>query len=188
MQIRLLGRVEVGDDRGFTSAGTARQAAVLSVLALSRGEPVAVETIAERVWGAEQPEQVRGTIYAYVARLRKVLRGRGADLVTTEGGYLLEQVEQVDVHLMRALAVRGRAEESVGDLAAAVEAYREAAALWRGVPLAGVRGAWAERVRDGLQQERLTLLAARFGAELELGDDSTALAELPALVAAHPNA
>src|SRR5205823_4281645 len=80
----------------------------------------------------------------------------------------------------RAALEAGRAEDAADDL-------REALAIWRGSPLAGLpeearRAAEAER----LEELRLTALELRYDAELASGRHDAVVAELETLTSEHP--
>jgi DNA-binding SARP family transcriptional activator len=65
-------------------------------------------------------------------------------------------------------------------------ALTEALGLWRGVPLAGVPGAWVTGVRDSWHRRRLDA-AVRWGeVELELGRVDAMIGALPDLIAEYP--
>ncbi|MGP3969684.1 AfsR/SARP family transcriptional regulator [Streptomyces sp. 6N223] len=185
-QVRLLGPVEVRGEGGLPATlGPPQQRCVLASLALEPGRPVAAETLIDRLWREAPPENARQVLYTYVSRLRRRLREADAPGVARrDGGYVLRVApEAVDVHRSRALARRAREEP---DPARAVGLLREAAALWRGTPLAGLRGEWAEGVRTALTQESVTLLTQRFEAELASGRHGAVLSELASAAAAHP--
>ncbi|GLZ76393.1 SARP family transcriptional regulator [Actinorhabdospora filicis] len=168
--IRLLGPVTVAG----AGAGPPRQACVLAVLALNPGRPVTMDALTERAWG-DAPAS-RSALYTITARLRRLLDPHGLRLAQRGGAYVLEiEPGDVDVHRMRALAERGDA-----------ASLRAAAALWRGEPLTGVRGDWAERTRAALAAERLGVLVRGFDAALAAGEHETLLPELSELVAGHP--
>jgi two-component SAPR family response regulator len=63
---------------------------------------------------------------------------------------------------------------------------REAVALWRREPLAGVSGAWADRTRDGSRQAYLATVVAWAYAESRAGNADTVIAPLTDLVGEHP--
>ncbi|MER6416143.1 tetratricopeptide repeat protein [Streptomyces humidus] len=72
----------------------------------------------------------------------------------TAGGYVLEADENaVDLLRFRSLVGQGRAAH-LSD-ARRAQVLQEALRLWRGVPLAGMPGAWAERARTAWTQERV---------------------------------
>ncbi|WP_326794483.1 tetratricopeptide repeat protein [Streptomyces sp. NBC_01808] len=192
-ELRLLGPVELrGADGRQYALGPPQQRCVLAVLAMSAGRPVMVEMLIRNVWRDEPTDAARDVLYTYVSRLRRVLRhaaGEDPDapaLRRGNGGYVLDIApEKVDLQRARALAGRGRSERS-GDPERALELLGEATALWRGTPLAGVRGQWAEQVRAGLERERVTLLTERYDLELELGRHAESVAGLSAEVVENP--
>ncbi|WP_216216040.1 AfsR/SARP family transcriptional regulator [Amycolatopsis aidingensis] len=193
--VRLLGSVGLdahgGVAGGPVTAGPAKQCCVLAALALTPGKPVPLDSLIDRVWGERPPAAARDTLYGHIARLRRLLRELGWEgtvaLGKHGGGYLLEvPPERVDVHLMRRIAGQGRAALADGEPRRAAGLLREAAALWRGPALAGIGGDWAERVRDGLERERLGLLGDLFEAELAAGRHAEVVAELANLVAEYP--
>ena len=73
MEFRLLGPLEVVDDRGTVALRAAKPRAVLAVLLLHANQPVSAERLAAALWGDEvQPDAVR-TVRVYVSRLRAAL-------------------------------------------------------------------------------------------------------------------
>ncbi|MCO8274023.1 tetratricopeptide repeat protein [Actinoplanes sp. TRM 88003] len=180
IEFRLLGPVElwVGDTR--LDVGQPRQRAVLAVLAADAGRTVSADTLIDRLWGETPPATARRSLHAHVARVRGVLAQAGGQvaLIHCTGGYRLDtEPERVDLHRMRALLERGR--HDVGPL-------REAVALWRGEPLTGVTGPWADRMRQSWQQEHLDLMLAWARAELVAGDPGPVIRRLSELTGEHP--
>ncbi|WP_327236115.1 tetratricopeptide repeat protein [Streptomyces sp. NBC_01317] len=193
-RIRLFGRIMVETAEGaYVSAGPAKQACVLAVLALQSGRLVSVDTLIERVWDDAPPRAARAGLHSYVARLRKLLdhgggsAGTSSPLAQQSGGYVLAlDPEQVDVHVMRALVQRGGKAAGQQDHQEARNLYRRAAELCHGEALGNVGGDWAARHRAGLHQERLGLLAELYEAELHLGRHDAILPELAKLVTDQP--
>ncbi|MGP4110748.1 AfsR/SARP family transcriptional regulator [Streptomyces sp. 4N509B] len=188
--VRLLGAVEVwsADGRRAT-AGPPQQRCALAALALEPGHAVPVETLVDRVWADDPPANVREVLYSYVSRLRRVLRQAGGpELARGDGGYVLRaEPAAVDLHHSRSLVRQAREAGERGEWELAAGTLRRADTLWRGdAPLAGLRGPWAERVRETLRRERVTLLTARFEAELAAGRHESALPEVADAVVAHP--
>ncbi|MDT0445073.1 AfsR/SARP family transcriptional regulator [Streptomyces johnsoniae] len=190
VEIRLLGSVELRAANGARlDPGPPQQRCVLAVLAMSPGRAVTAETLIDRVWPRQPPGHVRDVLYTYISRLRRVLRrlGDGAGgpvLRRGAGGYLLDVPRNaVDLHRARHLAARAAGGE---DAARAAELLAEAAALWRGTPLSGLRGEWAEGVRVGLERELVTLLTDRFAQELRLARHADVVPALSAAVLDHP--
>lgn len=187
MQVRVLGPVGVGCPP--TAAGSPKQQILLAALALDLNRAVPVEILVERLWGGNPPPAARSSLYAYVTRIRRLLAATADSrppirLCRLGCGYALEaDPETVDIHRVRELARRAR---ETGGGPEALTLLREALGCWRGEPLAGLSGDWVERVREGLDRERLDLLIARFDLELRSGRPEPVIGELSAAVAAHP--
>ncbi|MEO3751541.1 BTAD domain-containing putative transcriptional regulator [Streptomyces sp. B6B3] len=196
-EIRLLGTVEVrAPDNGRAVAGPQLQRSVLAILAMVPGRPVTAEALIDRVWGHQPPENARDVLYTYVSRLRRLLREAAApdaddaagSVRRVAGGYLLDvRAEDVDLHRARALAASARElRDRPGGAEPAAELLREATELWRGVPLSGLKGEWAQRVRASLEQELVTMLTDRFDLELRLGRHADAVGGLLTALLEHP--
>ncbi|GIJ43399.1 XRE family transcriptional regulator [Virgisporangium aliadipatigenens] len=179
MEFQLLGPVELIGSPHRVDLGAPRQRAVLAALLVDVGRVVTPELIVDRVWGGEPPDGVRRSLHAYVARLRRALREAGTGnvpLVHRSAGYTVDlPPERVDLHRFRDLAARGER-----------ESLRAALELWRGEPLAGITGHWADRMRRTWQRERLDTVAAWASAELSAGNPSAVLAPLTELVEEEP--
>jgi DNA-binding SARP family transcriptional activator len=145
VEFRLLGGIEVRGATGDVNLGPAKQRCVLAALVLHAGRRVATETLIEQVWGQDTHSDVRSSLYSYVARLRRVLRAAGGELNRFGNGYQLDiRPDQVDVHRFTSLVAQAK--------------HREALDEWRGEPLPGLAGPWAERVRTGLRRQYLEAL------------------------------
>ncbi|MEU3642105.1 BTAD domain-containing putative transcriptional regulator [Lentzea sp. NPDC034063] len=172
----LLGEVSAGE----TDLGPPKQRCLLAALAVDAGQVVPVDRLLDRVWGDDVPRRGRETLHSHVSRLRQVLAGGEVAIAHRAGGYVL--TGPVDLHRSRELAAAGRTESPAG----AVRLLTEALALWRGEPLAGLSGGWAEEERDRLDRERLALTHDLVDARLGLGHGAQLVAELAARAAEHP--
>ncbi|MBX6722955.1 MAG: AAA family ATPase, partial [Dactylosporangium sp.] len=187
MQVRVLGPVGVGCRPA--AAGSPKQQILLAALALDLNQAVPVEILVERLWGDHPPTAARSSLYAYVTRIRRLLAATADSrppirLCRRGSGYALEaDPETVDIHRVRDLVRRAR---EAGGSPEALALLRQALGCWRGEPLAGLSGDWVERVREGLERERLDVLIARFDLELRLSRPEPVIGELSAAVAAHP--
>ena len=194
MELRLLGPVEWWTGGDQVRVGPPKQRAVLAALAYSVGLPVPVGVLIERVWGDSPPAEARTSLQSYIARLRQTLRRAGdADgavrLERAGDGYLLAApVTVVDVHRARDLSRQARAGVEAADHDEAARLSRAALDLWRGEPLAGIAGDWADRVRAGLTGERQTLLVVNAQAQLARGRPHDVVQTLVEAVAEHPDA
>lgn len=186
MQYNVLGPVGMETRDRFHEAGTAKEQAILAILLMERGRAVSTLTLADRLWDEQPPEKFRETLQVYISRLRRRLREIGrqqADVIlNSRAGYRIDvPAGQVDVHRFDVLV--SQAQSRVGtDPDAARKLFRQAESLWRGEPLAGLAGSWADTVRRILTDKRRTALLRRI--ELDLRTDGSAddaVAELTAL-------
>ena len=194
IEVRLLGPVELW--RGDVGAPLARGhcRCLLAALALYPGRPVAPEALVDRVWGGLPPPSASQSLYSHVSSIRRALKDLGphADSIQVRrlnGGYVLDiNPDQVDLHRARryANAARAMAADQPDRGRQAAELLRKACALWRGAPLSGLGGDWAARLREGLDQERLAILAERLRAELQLGEHVSVMGELSTLLPDYP--
>ena len=172
MDFRLLGPVEARVGGTRVDLGPAKQRCVLAVLLAQAGRPVPTDVLVARVWGDKPPAEARGTLYSYLTRLRRILAGAGAGPTRTGGGYVLAVPEdRVDLHRFAAAT----------DLAAAC-------AEWRGEPLFGLSGEWAEQVRAGLRRRHVELLGAWAEEALAAGDAAAVLDRIGGALDEYPHA
>ena len=173
MEFRLLGPLEAVDDAGEVVAlGGKRPRTLLAMLLLHPNEAVSTDRLIDAVWGEAAPTRAQATLQVHVHALRKAL---GADrIVTREPGYLV-RVGPGELDVAR-----------FDDLVAA-GSYREADALWRGRALADLGyEAFAQSEVTRLEERRLAAIEARIEADLDAGRHRELVAELEALVSAHP--
>lgn len=192
MEFQTLGPMELFVAGERLDLGPAKQRLVLAVLLLEAGRMVPIETLIDRVWGERPPREVRNVVYTYVTRLRRVLYratsgGDRAALLRQPGGYLLDIDRRlVDLHRFRSV-IRSADRTTLGDGERA-RALREALDLWHGPPLAGLTGDWVDRIRDGLDQQRVVALAEWSDVELRLGRPAAVVDELQQRLAEYPSA
>ena len=188
MRIGLLGELEVRGDDGAERAITgAKLRALVALLALHAGRPVATDQLVEALWGDDPPPAVRNGLQGLVSKLRRSLGG--TDAVTMRGGSYALAVEpdDVDVHRFERLVGEARAAVDGGDLAVALRALAEAEALWRGDALADFAyEEFASATIHRLTELRLGAVEERLSIELSLGHHHAVVAELEALVSSSP--
>jgi DNA-binding SARP family transcriptional activator len=127
-----------------------------------------------------------------VSRIRRLLRdvaqagGRPPVRVHRRAaGYVLDVApEAVDLHRFVGLT-DAAARPGLGDPDRATLIGR-ALSLWRGEPLAGLTGAWVERIRTGWHARRLDATTRWAQAQLRLGRPTDVVTALSDLVAEHP--
>lgn len=191
VDFRILGPVELQVNGQPYSFGSPKERCVLAVLLYELGQPVAIDSLIDRVWGENLPESPRASLYSYLSRLRRNLKratGNDHTLLRSRSGYYALDGDPgaVDLHRFRALRAQARRIGDGGDDIRAAELLREAEQLWRGTPLAGLSGVWAERVRAALEEERLAATMDRIRVELRLGRHTDLVGELADLAALHP--
>ena len=190
MEFRALGPIELWSAGQRQDLGPARARCILAILLLTPRTIVPVETLIDRLWDARPPPKARESLSVYIARLRASLRqavGDNVRLVGRAGGYVLEvDPGAVDVHQFRRLRRRADALAASGDYDHAAALLREADGLWHGEALAGIRGDWVARMRDGLEEERRAAILERVGCELAQGRHADLVGELRGLLAQYP--
>ena len=207
VEIRLLGLVEVWAAGRRLPAGPPQQQTVLAALAVDAGRAVPVEQVIDRVWADAPPARARVAVAVRITHLRRLLAAAEAAEVAgagdragrepaaaagaerwirwQAGGYVLQvEADRVDLLRFRRLAASARRSERTD--AERVALLDEALRLWRGVPLAGLRGEWAARMRDGWWPERLEATVEWGWAALRLGHYARVVPVLRDLVEQHP--
>ncbi|MGP4113431.1 AfsR/SARP family transcriptional regulator [Streptomyces sp. 4N509B] len=192
MELRLLGEMQVWSAGRLLDLGTPRQQAVLAALVVDARRPVAIQTLAARVWDDAPPTDPRAVLYSHLSRIRRLLRqaadSDGEEAVPLErrhAGYVLDlDPERVDLHRFRRLVDLGGGQRQ--DEATRAAALTEALGMWRGTPLAGLPGEWAAQVRDSLRRRRLDAVVRWAQLELHLGRPNEVVTALADLVAEYP--
>jgi peptide/nickel transport system substrate-binding protein len=183
MYIRLLGPIEASLDGRPVALGAPQQRAVLAMLALRANRTVSVDELIDGLWGETAPASAPKLVQLYVSQLRKLFAGDDAQIVTRGRGYELRlDADGTDTARFERLVA-----EAVDADRAAYTLARDALALWRGPALADLADepfAAAEIRRLEDLRLRATELAIESG--LAAGRHRELIAELDALVAAHP--
>ena len=146
VQFHVLGPLRVLHDGGdpLPLAGQ-RQRRTLAVLLLMPNRTVGLLQLIDAVWDDRPPATAKRQIQNCVSGLRRELALIGAaepTIVVDGAGYLIRLSNgQLDADVFRDLSVRGRAMAAAGNTEAAVDAFRAALRLWRGLPWRGSRAA-----------------------------------------------
>jgi DNA-binding SARP family transcriptional activator/tetratricopeptide (TPR) repeat protein len=184
--LRVLGPVEILAADARPPSQPPQQRLVLGMLALRAGQPVPVAELIDAVWDDQPPRSARGSLQALITGVRQSLASvPGSRLDRCGETYRLQvEADRVDVHRFRFLAAAGRA---AADRRAAVTAFDQALALWRGPALADVPGTPAVAAAASmLAEERLSVIQDRVTALLACGMERQAAADLPRLLAEYP--
>ena len=187
MEFRILGPLEVRDERGPVALGGIKQRAVLALLLLHPNEAVHAERIAVALWGEDAPASAAKTVQVYVSRLRKAL-GDAEAIVTTPAGYRLRvRANELDAERFARLAEDGRRAFAAGQAEHTAVILRHALALWRGPVLAELAfEPFAQSDIARLEEQRLATFETRVDADLAAGRHAELVGELRQLVAANP--
>ncbi len=160
--------------------GTPRQRAILGILLLRGGAAATPDQLVAAVWGPTAPRAAVGMIRSYVSRLRRVLPA--GVIQSVGGGYALPTA-----HLdLTAFDGHVAAARTAADPHTRAARLRAALALWRGTPLAGINGEYADRERTRLAQVRLAAVEDLAAADIETGGHVAAAAALAEVVAEQP--
>ncbi len=186
VEVGILGPLVVQVDGREVAVGGPKQRALLALLVLHRNEVVSSETLVDQMWAGRPPATAAKIVHGYVSRLRKAF-GDGL-LETRPGGYrLCLPPDSVDVTRFERLLQRGNALLAADDPAAAATTLRECLSLWRGPPLAELRGVdTAADESDRLAELRVLALESRAEADISLGAAAGTIPELQALIREHP--
>jgi predicted ATPase/DNA-binding SARP family transcriptional activator len=184
--IRVLGPLEVDVDGQSVTLGSARQRALLTVLALHANAVVSTDQLADAIWGEHLPEAVRNTVQTTVARLRRSLGSVGRALVTRPPGYVLVlDPDDLDAARFERLLRSARA-RFAADPAAAVALLDDALGLWRGPAYGEFADGFARPAAVRLEGLRAMAQFERASASLRLGEVDDAVARAVDLVASDP--
>ncbi len=193
LELHILGTVQIHAAGHEFPVGEPRQQTALAALSIDAGRTVLVDTLVDRVWGDAPPRQARRSLQAHIARIRRSLAqaaaaaGGGQDqpLVRDAGGYRLDvDPHRVDLLRFRALLESARPAEIDDHVRAA--SLRAALGLWRGDPLSGPTGSWAERIRHSVRAEYVDAVVAWAAAEIRIGNADAVLGRLTELADEHP--
>jgi DNA-binding SARP family transcriptional activator len=140
VEIGILGPLAVTGDEGqpLTVSG-ARVRAMLALMALEPGVPLAAERLVDGLWGADPPASTGNALATLAKRLRASLGAADVIQARSPGYLLLVPPDAVDAIRFGQLAAAGRRALRAGEAGAAADAL----SLWRGPALAGVAAPFA---------------------------------------------
>jgi len=193
VRVAVLGPVRAWRGETELELGAPQRRAVLGLLAARANQAVSRDELIDGIWGDALPARSVNALHVHVSRLRAALdpgrahRASGQVLQASGRGYLLRLAPgQLDAELFAGRLAAARESRRAGGPAAAAAALESALALWHGVALDGIPGPWAEIVRTGLGEQRLTATEEHIEVLLELGRAAEAAGQLTELVRSHP--
>jgi DNA-binding SARP family transcriptional activator len=184
---RLLGPVvlETGAEQ-VTFSG--KQGALLAALLLHADRVVSTQRLAEAVWDRPLPSGPASRIRMLVSEVRRACAAVGADVIDTQRpGYVLRLAAgRLDLTCFHSQVARAREAAAAGRSGEALKHYDEALSWWRGAPLGGITGSFADAQAEWLDGLRLDALEERQSVLLALGRNTDLVTEASALVGEAP--
>ncbi|QFR01003.1 tetratricopeptide repeat protein [Streptomyces phaeolivaceus] len=196
VRFAVLGSVRVERTGVEPAWGRPQERALLALLLVRAGQPVAVSEIVDVLWGPLPPDSAVNVIRRHVGSLRRMLepglpnRATGRWLIRNAGGYrLLVDADSLD--LLRFRRLRDEARRVGGDTgrsaARVVELLTEALGLWRGPVGAGLPEEVRERAGfPPVDRERAAAVREAADAALRAGIPAAVLSPLQEAVADDP--
>ena len=184
MQVRLLGPVDILADGAPRPVAGRRRRAVLAGLALNSGAVVSADHLIDIGWPEATGPVNANTLQCQVSQLRQVMQDSTV-IRAMPPGYLLDLGDEgTDVQVAQRLLREGT---RAADPASRVRLLTEAAALWRGQPLADTTGqAWLDGQAQRLELLGLQVKRAWLDARLAAGEHAALLPELEHMAHEHP--
>ena len=186
MEVRFFGEFEVVQAGEPVHVRGSKQRALLALLALQRGGPVAADRLIDILWTDGESANPANALQAQIGQLRRTL---GATAIVTGGaGYALAvDPDDVDAVRFEHLVRAGRQLVEDGDHQAGSVTLSEALELRRGEPLSEFAYAdFADVERTHLNELTLVALEAQAEADLALGRHSEVIGRLEPLCREHP--
>ncbi|MFD8979381.1 BTAD domain-containing putative transcriptional regulator [Streptomyces sp. NPDC059564] len=187
LRISVLGPLRACRGGAPLDLGPVKRQAVLAALLLNRGAVVSHEQLMHGVWGAEPPASGHKVLASHVNPLRRALDAEGTrhteSVIRSGKGWYRFAVDGVrlDVADLTERGVEARRTKASGELARAVDQLSSALALFRGEPLAGLPGVFAQAERERLSERRRGLRLDRLECLVLLGRFGDALDDLTVL-------
>jgi DNA-binding SARP family transcriptional activator len=187
LEFRILGPLEVADERGRIDLGGPRQRATLALLLLDANRVVSVDRLADDLYAGAPPVTALKQVQRQISELRKAL-GSPSVIETRSPGYAIQlDPAQLDLSVFERLAAEASEAQDAGDAGCAADLLRRALDLWRGGALADLAyEPFVQAPIERLEEIRLAVLEQRIAADLELGRHAQLVPELEQLVHEHP--
>ncbi|GLF95370.1 AfsR/SARP family transcriptional regulator [Streptomyces yaizuensis] len=194
VRFEILGQVRAWREGTELYPARPQERALLALLLIRAGQPVALSDLVAGLWGNEPPHSAVNVIHRHVGSLRRLLepglpaRAAGRWLVRAAGGYQLStDTDSLDLLAFRRLCEEARQAVAEDAPARAADLFTEALGLWRGPVAAGLApGARALLPLDALDREHLSAVREAADTAVAAGRPGAVLAELRKAAADHP--
>lgn len=191
MEFAILGPTKLTVEGWSVPLGAAKQRGLLAVLLYHADNPVRVETIMEFLWPDSAVDARRPLLYPLASRLRAALRA--VDLQEalvrvpgTDAYRLTVDPDLVDYHRFLRLTAEARQAAGRDQHDRCVAMLTRAGELWRGDPLADLRGARCEHLRRDMREKQFGAAKMLAESELVTGHHDRVLARLEPLLIENP--
>ncbi|WP_370350376.1 BTAD domain-containing putative transcriptional regulator [Catenulispora sp. EB89] len=187
-RFNVLGPLHVFGDR-LVPITARRQQIVLALLLLNGNRTVPLETLVDALWDHCPPVTARAQVQTCVSALRRALlsAGLGERIHLRGGGYDISVgPAELDLLVFERLMAAGRTAAAANRPAQARAAFREALALWRGEPLAGIDSDAIQGHKVRIGERRVEAIEECIDSELRLGRHHEVVGEISTMVAEHP--
>ncbi|MGV9345459.1 BTAD domain-containing putative transcriptional regulator [Streptomyces spiralis] len=187
MEFLVLGSLETRQSGELVRVRGMRQQKLLALLLLHANRVVPMDVLVDELW-EDPPSSARPQVHNAIRDLRRILSAADqTSLVTMDVGYrLMVPDDAVDAHRF-VTSVRGAATaEREGHYADAIRLLQSAVDLWRGDAFAGIHCPSVTSAAVKLHEQRLTALEDLMTLRLRIGETSSVVGELHALLAEYP--
>ncbi|BAJ30032.1 MULTISPECIES: AfsR/SARP family transcriptional regulator [Kitasatospora] len=186
MEFLVLGALEARQSGVPVDVRGMRQQRLLALLLLNVGRVVSMDFLVDELW-EDPPSSARPQVHNAIRDLRRVLAAGEHRLVTADVGYRLAAPEDaVDANRFARKVREARAAERDGRTAEAIRLLQSAVDLWRGEAFAGIHCPAVTSAAVKLNEQRLTAVEDLMALRLKVGETSSLVGELTALLAEYP--
>lgn len=184
MRFRIFGTIGIARDGSEIRVPTGKLRLLLATLLCHPNEPVTRERLVDVLWDTDPPKSATDNFRVYVSQLRKLLGDSGRIVRESRGYVLTVKPGELDAHRFEELLAAARA---CDDPARAGTLLREALALAQEAPFADVEhiGPIAMTALR-LEEQRAAAAEAAVEADLAMGRNAEAIAELHGLIDLYP--
>ncbi|MFC8512780.1 BTAD domain-containing putative transcriptional regulator [Streptomyces sp. NPDC057257] len=192
LRIEVLGPVRAWRTGTPLDLGPVKRQAVLTALALRPGVELSHDQLLDRIWGEDPPAGGHKVLPTHVNSLRRALDPPGTPhtesvIRSGKGWYSFEAgAVRLDTADLTERADEARRTLASGEPATAADQFTAALTLFRGEPLAGLSGPFADAERQRLLNRLRGLHLDRLDCLIRLGRHAEALDELAAMPVSDP--
>ncbi|MEU7625082.1 BTAD domain-containing putative transcriptional regulator [Streptomyces hygroscopicus] len=177
MRFTVLGPVRAWRNDVELELGPPKQRALLALLLVRAGQPVALSEIVDVLWAQDPPSTAVNVVHRHVGSVRRLLepglpaRAEGSRLVRRSGGYRLNaDADALDLLRFRHLGETARHAAAAGEPERAAGLFTQALALWQGPTATGVPAdIQAHPVFSGVDRELLAVAKEAATTALDSG-------------------